>query len=149
MVEQRRRCLAITSGGKPCAIVPPAGRAYCLHHDPDRHQEAREARRRGGYNRASRRRAAKLLKYGVRTLADLEEELMLSACEVKYGSNPDDPDSPRLDVAVARAQGALIGVLRHVALATEYERIINELREQVAALIAEKDRAGADDLQTA
>lgn len=148
MVVPRRRCLAITAGGKQCAIWPPTGRDYCIHHDPERTREAADIRRRGGYNRAANRRARKLTKYGVRTMADLEAELMLATCEVKYGEDPDDPNSKRLDIAVARCMGSLVAVLRHVAVATEYERQIAELREMLAELIAEK-HADADDVQTA
>jgi hypothetical protein len=149
MVEQRRRCRAITRGGKQCAITPPRDRDFCLHHDPARREEARATRRRGGYNRAARARSAKLAKYGVQTMADLEEIGMLAVCEMRYGLDPEDPDGAKLDVAVARGMAAMISVLRHVAVATEYERQIAELREMLAALIAEKDRDGADDLQTA
>jgi hypothetical protein len=146
MVEQRRRCSAITSGGKQCAIAPPAGRDFCLHHDPERTQEAAEARRRGGVSKSRTRRARKLATYGVRTMADLEEELMLAICEVRYGEDPKVPDSPRLDPVIARTMASMIGVLRHVAIATEYERQINELREMIAKLMSERD---ADHLQTA
>lgn len=148
MVE-KRRCLAITKGGRQCAIAPPAGRDYCLQHDPERRAEARETSRRGGRNKAGRQRAAKLAKYGVRTLADLEQMGMLAVCELRYGIDPDDPDSEKLDVAVVRGMAGMISVLRHVAVATEYERQIAELRELLAKLIADKDGPGADDLQTA
>lgn len=149
MVAPRRRCLAIARGGKQCGSPPPKGRDYCIYHDPDRREEAAANRKRGGYGRAAGARAAKLAKYGVRTMADLEAELMLATCEVKYGTDPADPSSVKLDVAVGRAMAAMIGVLRHVAVATEYERQLTELRELIATLIAEKDRDGADDLQTA
>ena len=144
----KRRCSAITSGGKQCSVIPPAGRDYCIHHDPERRDEAQAARKRGGTNRAGRQRAAKLAKYGVRTMADLEQVLMLAVCEMRYGLDPDDPESEKLDINVARNMASVVSVLRHVAVATEYERQIAELRELLAALIAEKDR-DAHDVQTA
>lgn len=149
MDQTRRRCAAITSGGKPCPIAPPTGRAYCVHHDPERVEESRAARQRGGLGKARTARSRKLATFGIQTLADLEQELMLAVCQVRYGIDPKDPKSPKLDIQIARVMASMVGVLRHVAVATEYERQINELREMIASLMADKDRDGADDLQTA
>ncbi len=40
-------CAGTTLAGLPCSITPPAGRVYCLHHDPERIDEAAAIRTRG------------------------------------------------------------------------------------------------------
>ena len=41
-------CAATARRGVACRGIVPAGRSYCLAHDPERRDEVAEARRRGG-----------------------------------------------------------------------------------------------------
>jgi hypothetical protein len=57
LTKERRRCKGFNEEGEPCGSPPPLDADYCLWHDPERKQEAAEARRIGG---ARSRRAATL-----------------------------------------------------------------------------------------
>ena len=47
----RRRCSFPRSDGQPCQMPPQHERPYCFSHDPERAQDAAEARRLGGLRR--------------------------------------------------------------------------------------------------
>jgi hypothetical protein len=51
MTALRRYCEGTTAGGGRCAAAPSRGRPYCLFHDPERVDEAADARRLGGQRR--------------------------------------------------------------------------------------------------
>jgi hypothetical protein len=138
MVESRRRCPAITKGGKPCAITPPVGKTYCLHHDPDRQAEASASRRRGGHNRKATARARKLLSLGVASMHDVHQELMLAFVRVRDGD---------MEVATFLAMASGARALKDTAVSADYEQQIREIREELARIVAE--RADADHAQTA
>src|SRR5664280_249620 len=47
----RRRCTYAKADGQPCLMAPLRDRPYCFSHDPERAEEAAEARRLGGLRR--------------------------------------------------------------------------------------------------
>ena len=47
----RRRCAVAKSDGQPCQMAPLRDRPYCFNHDPERAEEAAEARKLGGHRR--------------------------------------------------------------------------------------------------
>jgi DNA-binding CsgD family transcriptional regulator len=47
----RRRCAHARTDGQPCAMAPLRDRPYCFSHDPERAEEAADARRLGGLRR--------------------------------------------------------------------------------------------------
>jgi hypothetical protein len=47
----RRRCAYAKADGQPCQMAPLRDRPYCFSHDPERAEEAAEARRLGGLRR--------------------------------------------------------------------------------------------------
>jgi hypothetical protein len=47
----RRRCAYAKADGQPCQMAPLRERPYCFSHDPERAEEAAEARRLGGLRR--------------------------------------------------------------------------------------------------
>jgi hypothetical protein len=47
----RRRCAYAKADGHPCQMAPLHERPYCFSHDPERAEEAAEARRLGGLRR--------------------------------------------------------------------------------------------------
>src|SRR5450759_4754433 len=47
----RRRCAYAKADGQPCQMAPLRERPYCFSHDPERADEAAEARRLGGLRR--------------------------------------------------------------------------------------------------
>ena len=49
------KCQSATKDDSPCNAYAVAGSAYCYHHDPERADERRLARRRGGFHRHGRR----------------------------------------------------------------------------------------------
>jgi len=46
-----RRCAYAKADGQPCRMAPLHDRPYCFSHDPERAEEAAEARRIGGQRR--------------------------------------------------------------------------------------------------
>jgi hypothetical protein len=46
-----RRCAYAKADGQPCQMAPLRERPYCFSHDPERAEEAAEARRLGGLRR--------------------------------------------------------------------------------------------------
>src|SRR5437879_10895915 len=46
-----RRCRYAKADGRPCRMAPLHDRPYCFSHDPERAEEAAEARRLGGLRR--------------------------------------------------------------------------------------------------
>jgi hypothetical protein len=44
----RRRCAYAKADGQPCQMAPLRDRPYCFAHDPERAEEAADARRLGG-----------------------------------------------------------------------------------------------------
>jgi hypothetical protein len=53
-------CAARTKQGPPCRSFAPPGRRYCFGHDPERRDEVRAARGKGGKLKAIRGRRARL-----------------------------------------------------------------------------------------
>jgi hypothetical protein len=47
----RRRCVIPRSDGLPCQMAPQHDRPFCFSHDPERAEDAAEARRMGGLRR--------------------------------------------------------------------------------------------------
>jgi hypothetical protein len=47
----RRACAYAKADGQPCRMAPLHERPYCFAHDPERAEEAAEARRLGGLRR--------------------------------------------------------------------------------------------------
>jgi hypothetical protein len=47
----RRRCIYAKADGQPCQMAPLRDRPYCFAHDPERAEEAADARRLGGLRR--------------------------------------------------------------------------------------------------
>jgi hypothetical protein len=47
----RRRCAYAKADGQPCQMAPLRDRPYCFAHDPERAEEAAEARKLGGLRR--------------------------------------------------------------------------------------------------
>ncbi|HEY5275078.1 MAG TPA: hypothetical protein VIK38_00830 [Coriobacteriia bacterium] len=47
----RRMCAYAKADGQPCQMAPLRDRPYCFSHDPERAEEAAEARRLGGLRR--------------------------------------------------------------------------------------------------
>lgn len=53
-------CPERTKSGQPCRGRVPAGRTYCMSHDPDYANARREGNRKGGEAKANARRAIRL-----------------------------------------------------------------------------------------
>src|SRR6266446_8350137 len=53
-----RRCAYAKADGQPCRMAPLHDRPYCFSHDPERAEEAAEARRIGGLRRKKERTIA-------------------------------------------------------------------------------------------
>src|SRR2546428_716017 len=54
----RRRCASLNAEGEACQMAPLRERPYCFAHDPERAEEAADARRLGGARRRKERTIA-------------------------------------------------------------------------------------------
>lgn len=105
MAQETRRCPGITSQGKPCPLFPPAGRTWCINHDPERMAEKHERSVRGGQNKAADVRARKLLKGNLESIGELRDFVLLSILEVR--GHTLTPKEAQAISALARTADAL------------------------------------------
>jgi hypothetical protein len=54
----RRRCASLNADGEACQMAPLRDRPFCFAHDPERAEDAAEARRLGGVRRKKERTIA-------------------------------------------------------------------------------------------
>lgn len=125
MAQTTPRCPAITSGGKACPIRPPKGRTYCGNHDPDRPRAARENAAKGGFNKARKLRAKKLLDAGVATMGDTRDYVWQAMVEVHDGT---------ISQGVAQAISALAKTADTLTVTDSLERQIAEQNRRIAQL---------------
>jgi hypothetical protein len=108
-------CAGVTKAGKPCEITMLADASFCFAHSPDHATERAEARRRGGRNKATARRAERLIPSRlVPTFAKIETAL-------------DDVLAGELDPKNATAAAALARALVAVLQAGELEARVRDL----------------------
>jgi hypothetical protein len=129
----RRRCAYAKADGQPCAMAPLLDRPYCFSHDPERAEDAAEARRLGGLRR--RKEGTIAVAYdlpGLDTVAGIRR---------------------LLDIVVTDGLGLENGIARLRILISTAATAINllkagELEERVAALeaaVGHRDTPGDDD----
>lgn len=109
-------CIAVRKDGRPCTAAAWRD-GLCIGHHPD----AAEARRRGGYARASGRR---LLKAAPQELRSLVELLLRAIAEVHDGQL--DPRAATALAALARAAAAIYETAELSARVDALERVIGE-----------------------
>jgi hypothetical protein len=129
----RRRCTYPKADGGPCAMAPLLDRPYCFSHDPERAQDAAEARRMGGLRR--RKEGTISVAYdlpGLDTVAGIRRLLDIVVTDGLGLEN----GVARLRVLISTAVAA-IGLLK-----------TGELEERVAALeaaVGHREGSGDDD----
>jgi hypothetical protein len=117
----RRRCAYAKTDGGVCAMAPLRERPYCFSHDPERAEEATEARRLGGLRR--RREGTIAVAYdlpGLDTVAGIRRLLDIVVT-----------DGVGLDNGIARLR-----VLISTAAAATNLLKVGEFEERLAALEA-------------
>src|SRR5450759_4282907 len=129
----RRRCAYAKADGQPCQMAPLRDRPYCFAHDPERAEEAADARRLGGLRR--RKEGTIAVAYdlpGLDTVPGIRRLLDIVVT-----------DGVGLDNGVARLR-----VLISTALAAMNLLKVGELEERLAALegvIGHRTAQAADD----
>jgi hypothetical protein len=99
-----RRCAFVSSDGRPCGAAPLREGAYCFLHDPDRAEDAAEARRLGGLRR--RREGTLGMIYDLTTLDSVDGIRRLLDIVVADGLGLENGIG-RLRVLIAAATAAL------------------------------------------
>jgi hypothetical protein len=115
----RRRCAYAKADGQPCQMAPLRDRPYCFAHDPERAEEAADARRLGGLRR--RKEGTIAVAYdlpGLDTVAGIRRLLDIVVT-----------DRVGLDNGIARLR-----VLISTAVAAMNLLKVGELEERLAAL---------------
>ena len=104
MLDDAARCRGSRRDGTPCLAPPHAIGAdgYCWAHDPAKRDERREARAKGGRNRATAERAGKLVPA---TLRPVVAKLLDALDAVEAGAL-----SPRQGQAMAAIASAIVRV---------------------------------------
>lgn len=109
-------CQATTREGRPCKAPPLAGRPYCFAHDPEKAEERREARRRGGER--SRRPPIELVELG--SAGAVREALERVLAETLVLGN---------SIRRNRAAGYLLGIVLRALEQGELEDRVERLEE--------------------
>lgn len=99
-------CVAQTKAGAPCRAQAATGSVYCLMHDPERSQVISAARKRGGENKAAKRRALRDLADRALTLEEFSGLLGAVALDVFAGKKP--PAIANAIASLAKAAAALV-----------------------------------------
>jgi len=129
----RRRCAYAKADGQPCQMAPLRDRPYCFAHDPERAEEAADARRLGGLRR--RKEGTIAVAYdlpGLDTVVGIRRLLDIVVT-----------DGVGLDNGIARLR-----VLISTAVAAMNLLKVGELEERLAALegvIGHRTAQAADD----
>src|SRR5664280_3884859 len=129
----RRRCVFPRSDGQPCQMAPQHDRPCCFSHDPERADDAAEARRLGGLRR--RKEGTIAVAYdlpGLDTVAGIRRLLDIVVTD---GVGLDN-GIPRLRVLISTAVAAM-NLLK-----------VGELEERLAALegvIGQRTAQAGDD----
>jgi hypothetical protein len=115
----RRACVYAKADGQPCQMAPLRDRPYCFSHDPDRAEDAADARRMGGLRR--RKEGTIAVAYdlpGLDTVVGIRRLLEIVVT-----------DGVGLDNGIARLR-----VLISTAVAAMNLLKVGELEERLAAL---------------
>jgi uncharacterized small protein (DUF1192 family) len=129
----RRRCAYAKADGQPCQMAPLHERPYCFSHDPERAEDAADARRLGGLRR--RKEGTIAVAYdlpGLDTVVGIRRLLDIVVT-----------DGVGLDNGIARLR-----VLISTAVAAMNLLKVGELEERLAALegvIGHRTAQAADD----
>jgi hypothetical protein len=129
----RRRCAYAKADGQPCQMAPLRDRPYCFAHDPERAEEAADARRLGGLRR--RKEGTIAVAYDLPGLDTVVGIRRLLDIVVTDGVGLDN-GIPRLRVLISTALAAM-NLLK-----------VGELEERLAALegvIGQRTAQAADD----
>jgi len=97
-----KQCAATRKDGTPCTAPAMGEAVYCFAHDPARAEERREARQRGGVNRA---RSARIERLVPNTLRPVVALLLDALDEVHRGTL-----TPPQAAAMASLAGAVVKV---------------------------------------
>lgn len=148
MAKPYLQCGAPTATGKPCTRWPGGPSGLCLWHDPDRVEEAKEARRRGaikgGQLRHWRSQLAKRPKRKPSTSAQVRTELLAIQAKVRElraeGLPVSMPDliTDAIDALAAQARvdladvdiDQLLAIHEKLRLYESIERLVRKLSQR-------------------
>jgi hypothetical protein len=99
----KQPCSATRLDGQPCTSPALPGSNWCFAHDPQRQQQRDEARRRGGYNRASALRIRRLVPPRLVSTYDILESALIAVRDGKLDA--------RQGVAMASIAKAMVAVM--------------------------------------
>lgn len=136
MAQEPSRCPGITSQGKSCPLFPPAGRTWCINHDPERADDRHARNVKGGHNKAAEVRARKLLRGNLETMGDTRNFCLLSILEVHDGTIP--PRVAQAISALARTADALTVTDSLEKQIADQNRRLSQLEEMLNVRDAEQ-----------
>jgi hypothetical protein len=120
-----RRCSATCVDGSPCKAAALPGKTVCLFHSPEAAALLRDAKRRGGLNRAAMLERVDLGPLDWETAAGLKDIMCKAAAAMLEG---------RLDSSRARA----LGDLAAKALAAMQGQVLEERLAAIERALAEE-----------
>jgi len=92
---------------------------------PGRETIRQEGRIRGGHNKSREARARKLIARGMDQMSDIDDVLRMAMLECYVG---------KLDPKIAVAMASLARTIKDIAIASQYEQQLAELRAEVARM---------------
>src|SRR5258708_29057477 len=123
MVVDGSRCKGVKGDGSPCAAAPPADGSYCLWHDPERVEDAQEARRLGGQHRRKERIVAAIYDFeGLDTVPRIRRLVEVAAVETLGLEN--SVNRNRTLIAAAQSAAKLLEVGEHEERLADLEEVM-------------------------
>jgi hypothetical protein len=125
-----RACKHRRDNGQPCGAPPGLDSDFCFWHDPDRADEAAEARRLGGQRRRRERVVAGAFEFnGLASIPDLRRIVEIAVIDVLGLEN---------SVARARALASLVTSAAKLLEAGEFE----DRLEAIESVLEPRQKAG-------
>jgi len=118
----KSRCEFIKDSGERCKASPVAGSKYCFFHDPDKSEEQKTARQKGGYARRAPRLPKNIPDFEIKGAEEVIHLLSMTINQVRRGD---------LDPKVANAVGYLSGIILKANEQGEIEKRLKHIEEIV------------------
>ncbi len=118
----KRQCDFTKDTGERCRAKPLVDLKYCFFHDPDKSEEQKMARQKGGYARRSPTLPKNIPEFELRVAEDVVRLLSITINQVRRGE---------IDPRVANAVGYLSGIILKAKEQGDIEKRLKQIEEIV------------------
>lgn len=118
----KRQCEFIKDSGERCKAKPVSDSKFCFFHDPNKSEEQKMARQKGGYARRSATLPKNMPEFEIKGAEEVVRLLSVTINQVRRGE---------LDPRVANAVGYLSGIILKANEQGEIEKRLKQIEEIV------------------